>query len=105
MEHDFSARKRRREEVSRNEERDYKSMCFIHQHLQWLIRFYFNFVDILIVMIFGYRKEIGEKGAHRSLSQSRDDVSQSRQRLVDIFCLIQNSPGSSGLTDLKKEER
>lgn len=88
-----------------HEERDYKSMCFIHQHLQWLIRFYFNFVDILIVMIFGYRKEIGERGAHRSLSQSRDDVSQSRQRLVDILCLIQNSPGSSGLTDLKKEER
>lgn len=67
--------------------------------------FYTNFVDISIVTTLCSRKEIGVRGAHRSLSQSRDDVSQSRQRLVDILCLIQNSPGSSGLTDLKKEER
>lgn len=103
MEHDFSVRKRRRERLVDHEEKDYKLMCFIHQHLQWLIMFYFSFVDILIVMTLGSPKKIGVRGAHRSLSQSRDDVSQSRQRLVDILCLVKNRPGSSGLTDLKKE--
>lgn len=70
---------------------------------------YVDFVDIfnnIIIKMIIINHNCGDiRGAHRSLSQSRDDVSQGRQRLVDVLCLIQNSPGSSGLTDLKKEQR
>lgn len=44
------------------------------------------------------------RGAHRSLGQSGDDVSQGRQRLVDVLRLVQNSPSRSGLADLRTEE-
>lgn len=40
------------------------------------------------------------KIAHRALSQGRDDISESRERLVDVFSLIQDGTCSSGLTDL-----
>lgn len=45
------------------------------------------------------------RGTHRALSQSRDDVSQSRERLVDILCLVQDRPSSACLADLKEEEQ
>lgn len=41
------------------------------------------------------------KMAHRALSQGRDDISQSRKRLVDVFSLIQDGSCSSSLTDLE----
>lgn len=41
--------------------------------------------------------------AHRALSQGRDDISQSRKRLVDVFSLIQDGSCSSSLADLKKK--
>lgn len=37
-----------------------------------------------------------------ALSQGRDHVSQGRQRLVDILCLVQHSPFGSGLADLSE---
>lgn len=39
--------------------------------------------------------------SHRALGQSRDDISQSRKRLVDVFSLIKNGSCRSGLTDLE----
>lgn len=43
--------------------------------------------------------------AHRALSQRRDDISQSRKRLVDVFSLIQDGSCSSSLTDLERRKR
>lgn len=46
---------------------------------------------------------IEARGTYRALSQSRDDVSQSREGLVDILCLVQDCPSSACLADLKEE--
>ncbi len=49
--------------------------------------------------------KVGRTMAHRALSQGRDDVSQSRQRLVDVFGLIQDGSCSSSLTDLEERKK
>ena len=47
----------------------------------------------------------GSNVSHRSLCQGRDDVAQSRQRLVDVLSFIQDRSCSTSLTDLEKGER
>lgn len=52
-------------------------------------------------MRWGRLRGDGDLGnTYSALSQGRDHVSQGRQRLVDILCLVQHSPFCSGLADL-----